>query len=183
MTDNNVESIDFVQAARNSARQVAIWTSLVMILIVTLGAIIEGRVVISGLIKEAWSLLMWSFSFGGEFWGAIGLGFCALSLAAWVALVLPKCSEEHRKLAVIALAMFSTMWLLTSIGVNTTFADMTDLNGYQKVAILALYAPAFIAPALALTLITLSLPFGVASFIPLVVMIFIAITFISNLFA
>ena len=44
MTDNNVESIDFVQAVRNSARQVAIWTSLVLILIVTLGAIIEGRV-------------------------------------------------------------------------------------------------------------------------------------------
>ena len=73
MTDNNVESIDFVQAVRNSARQVAIWTSLVLILIVTLGAIIEGRVVISGVIKETWSLLMWSFSFGGEFWGAIGL--------------------------------------------------------------------------------------------------------------
>jgi hypothetical protein len=38
MMNNSVESINFVQTLRNSARQVAIWTSLAMILVVTLGS-------------------------------------------------------------------------------------------------------------------------------------------------
>lgn len=141
MDKNTVHPHTFRQAVMSCGAKVAIAGFLIVAVCACLGAAIENKRLVEEAISAAWTLLLWFFSFGGTFWGAICIGGIAISVAVLISCSVGVCPDKYKKFAFSMLIIFFTMWLLACIAAFTISTKTASLDGYQKVALLVLSLP------------------------------------------
>lgn len=130
----------------SSAVKVAIGLVLLVLVLATLGKLIEE-----------WVTVLWLASLGGRFWGAVSVGIICIAFIAWACLVSrglkekkapvgPGASKRKRVLLcwliatqIVGVAIF----IVANIALNDSYDSFSGLNIYQQIAVVVMRASYF----------------------------------------
>jgi len=136
-------------AARCGLATLGVAASVVLALAL-IGALVDNLDAVSAACARMWSLVLWGVSFGGRFWGAVGVGTFAATALAWAVCVLSKLdlnAESPRSVDRMAKALFVAcivswaLWLVADFAMLGASDRDVDPSGYRDTARFVMQAP------------------------------------------
>ncbi len=111
-------------------------------------------------VVSIWLMVLFTASFGGEFWGAFTSSIIGMMMMAWVSCIvlsvlfecerlkkeIPPFVGLGKKTFFIFLLIFIIGLLLWGVGFASSqsiYMDMSDVNAYHRAAYIAIWIPAF----------------------------------------
>ncbi|CAB3819108.1 hypothetical protein LMG2828_00361 [Achromobacter piechaudii] len=131
----------------SSAIKVAIGLALIVVVLATVGKLIEE-----------WANVLWLVSLGGRLWGAVSVGLIGVACAAWAGLVSYGMREREppiapdaskRKAAVLFWLGVSgvaglVIFLVANVSLYFSYGSFSELNIYQQIAVAVMRVPIII---------------------------------------
>jgi len=122
----------------SSAIKVAIWLVSIVLLLATVGKLIEE-----------WATVLWLASLGGRFWGAVSVGLIFVACATWAGLVSYGMREREASIAQEASKRKATclfwhdatliaglvIFLVANVALYVSYGSFNGLDIYQQIAV------------------------------------------------
>jgi hypothetical protein len=126
----------------SSATKVAIGLVLVVVVLATLGKLIEE-----------WTTVLWLAALGGRFWGAVSLGLICVACATWAGLVsygmrereAPIESDASKRKAAFLFGLDATLavglllFFVANFALYASYSSFSGLNIYQQIAVVVMH--------------------------------------------
>lgn len=135
---------------------------LVALILATLGYVAEKQEPIGRACTEAWDVLMFALSFGGQLWGAVATGVFGGAVVAWALCVGAKLPDDYEGNAILVLIgvgmVGAALWFLSTRALSGTFETFGALTIYQQIAVVVLKVPYVAGPIAIFSVGLASLP-------------------------